>query len=61
MALWHCTKCTAAYSVGAPACPQCGGTDHTDDAVPQAVDAEQGPELADLPPGDVVEPKPTRR
>lgn len=26
MALWHCSDCPAAYSVGAPQCPQCGST-----------------------------------
>lgn len=25
MTLLICLKCTCAYSVGAPACPQCGG------------------------------------
>lgn len=24
--LWECTGCTSAYSVGAPACPECGLT-----------------------------------
>nr|PPQ57143.1 hypothetical protein C5F59_10950 [Streptomyces sp. QL37] len=27
MALWVCRGCTAAYSVGAPRCPQCSSTD----------------------------------
>lgn len=31
MALWVCKGCTAAYSVGAPCCPQCGGTDYADE------------------------------
>lgn len=26
--LWECAECTCRYSVGAPACPQCGSTDH---------------------------------
>jgi len=26
MALWICKGCTAAYSVGASCCPQCGST-----------------------------------
>lgn len=30
MALLVCQGCTAAYSVGAPRCPQCGSTDHTE-------------------------------
>jgi hypothetical protein len=28
MAVWVCRDCTAAYSVGAPKCPQCGSTDY---------------------------------
>ncbi len=28
MSLWHCKDCTAAYSVGAERCPQCGSTDY---------------------------------
>lgn len=28
MAAWECRGCTAVYSVGAPACPQCGSTDY---------------------------------
>lgn len=28
--LWICLGCSAAYSVGAPRCPQCGGDDHVD-------------------------------
>jgi hypothetical protein len=31
MALWVCKGCTAAYSVGAPRCPQCGSTDHAEE------------------------------
>ncbi len=31
MALWHCVDCTAAYSVDAPRCPQCGSKKHVDD------------------------------
>ncbi|MFF4600153.1 SAP domain-containing protein [Amycolatopsis sp. NPDC001319] len=27
MATWECRGCTAAYSVGAPRCPQCGAND----------------------------------
>jgi uncharacterized OB-fold protein len=26
--LWACAKCMALYSVGAPACPQCGSTEY---------------------------------
>jgi len=28
MTLWACRGCPAKYSVGAPACPHCGSTDH---------------------------------
>jgi predicted nucleic acid-binding Zn-ribbon protein len=31
MALWICQRCGAAYSVGAPNCPQCGHAGHTND------------------------------
>jgi hypothetical protein len=31
VALWICRGCTAAYAVGAPACPQCGGTEYVED------------------------------
>jgi len=31
MALWICRDCTAAYSVDAPACPQCGSADRVDE------------------------------
>lgn len=30
MSLQFCLGCTAAYSVGASACPQCGSTEYTD-------------------------------
>jgi hypothetical protein len=31
MTLWRCDDCSTRYSVGAPRCPQCSGTDHTED------------------------------
>lgn len=31
MAVWVCRDCTAAYSVGAPQCPQCGSTDRIEE------------------------------
>jgi ribosomal protein L40E len=31
MAVWICRDCTAAYSVGAPQCPQCGSTDRIEE------------------------------
>ena len=39
MALWVCGDCSAAYAVGIPACPQCGGTDYTEDGVPKITTA----------------------
>lgn len=54
MAHWHCTSCTAAYSVGAPQCPQCGGTEHSDEPV------ERDEVAADQAAED-VEPKPQRK
>lgn len=36
--LWICNSCTAAYSPGAPRCPQCGSTDYL----------EQGEEMAKI-------------
>jgi hypothetical protein len=33
MATWECSECGAAYAVGAPACPQCGATDHAEEGV----------------------------
>ena len=35
MALWLCRGCTAAFAVGLPACPQCGGTDHEEEHMPK--------------------------
>lgn len=40
MALWSCAECTAAYSVGATRCPQCGSTVRMEDtatAEPQPI------------------------
>lgn len=45
MALWTCGACTAAYSVGAPACPHCGGTEYQEDAMPK-ISAGAGPTSA---------------
>lgn len=28
--LWQCTKCTTAYSVGAPKCPECGYSEYVE-------------------------------
>jgi uncharacterized OB-fold protein len=35
MALMVCEKCTTRYSVGAPACPQCGATDAHEEGAEQ--------------------------
>ena len=32
MAVWHCAECTAAYSVGAPRCPECGSVVRVNEA-----------------------------
>lgn len=48
MALWVCMACGCRYSVGAPCCPQCGGTDHEEDSVPKiSVGAGPSNALAD--------------
>jgi len=31
MALWCCEDCSTCYSVDAPRCPYCSGTDHIED------------------------------
>lgn len=31
MAAWVCAECTTTYSVGAPRCPHCGNTEHTEE------------------------------
>lgn len=28
--LWTCLDCSTQYSVGAPCCPHCGGTEHAE-------------------------------
>ena len=43
MALWNCWRCTAAYSVGAPRCPQCGSPDYEEDGVMPKSTVESGP------------------
>lgn len=62
--LWHCASCTAAYSVGAPACPQCSSTEREDDTMPKIhrhrpptdeALAEGGP----VQPGELIEPAET--
>lgn len=58
MAALICLGCTAVYSVGAPACPQCGSTEHQEDSVPHITvhggpsDAGPGPDSG-LDPVDV--------
>jgi len=41
--LWICQSCTTAYSVGAPACPQCGSTEYAEEG------AEVTPEVVTVP------------
>lgn len=53
MALWVCTGCTAAYSVGAPRCPHCGSTEHAEegqDDMPK-ITVNGGPSDASAPAG----------
>lgn len=45
MSLWFCSACSTAYSVGAPACPHCGGIDYLEDAMPK-ITAVGGPSYA---------------
>jgi hypothetical protein len=33
MALWRCTSCGTCYSVGAPGCPHCSGTEYQEDGM----------------------------
>lgn len=52
MALWVCLGCTAAYSVGAPRCPQCGSTERREDGEDMAkVTVHGGATNADAPEG----------
>ena len=53
MALWTCQDCGAAYSVGAPLCPQCGSNDYEEGADPMAkVTVHGGPSNASAEPDD---------
>lgn len=50
MALWVCRGCTAAYSVGAPRCPQCGSTERREEGEDMAkVTVHGGATNADAP------------
>lgn len=46
MALWYCTDCTAAYSVGAPRCPQCTSTNYTEEEPVAKNSVHMGPSNA---------------
>lgn len=48
MALWICTDCTAAYSVGAPKCPQCSSTEHVEEGAEDMpkITVHGGPSIA---------------
>lgn len=56
MALWICRGCTAAYAVGAPACPHCGSTefreDHEEDGMAK-ITLHGGPSNEHAQPGEV--------
>lgn len=45
--LWCCAKCTATYSVGATACPQCGSTEYRE--APGGVVDDDAPVLDSAP------------
>lgn len=47
--LWYCLTCTAAYAPGAPRCPQCGSTEHTDVPPDQRPAAELTPSVGEPP------------
>lgn len=50
MALWICTRCTAAYAVGAARCPQCGSTERREEGEDMAkVTVHGGATNADAP------------
>jgi len=55
--LWVCQACTTAYSVGAPACPQCGADDHVDEGARTVEIAVNGGEFVDVT--EYVLPEPT--
>jgi hypothetical protein len=38
--LWICQGCTSAYSVGAPACPQCGSAEYLEEGAEEGVTPE---------------------
>lgn len=44
---WICNICTAAYSVGADECPQCGSGDHRDEGTPEPTKAKTASVPAD--------------
>lgn len=51
MALWKCLRCTAAYAVGAPKCPQCDSTEYEEDGVAKT-SVPGGPTSASAAPGE---------
>ncbi|MFG2372559.1 hypothetical protein ACGFY9_13910 [Streptomyces sp. NPDC048504] len=42
MSLWVCLDCTAAYSVGAPLCPECGSERHAEEGTAAAFGIQHG-------------------
>lgn len=47
MALWVCRGCSCRFSVGAPACPQCGSQDHYEEGAEMAkITVHNGPSSA---------------
>ena len=67
MSLWICRGCTAAYAVGAPACPHCASTEYVEDwKMPKiskgdgpSYEPEHAPEATpDQGPADASKPEP---
>src|ERR671919_337223 len=46
MAAWVCVECTTTYSVGAPCCPHCGSTEHTEEGAMPKIPRHGGPTIA---------------
>lgn len=56
--LWICKGCRTAYSVDAPSCPHCKGTEHVEQGEEHLLDelvaGEQAMEPVEVPAGSVV-------
>lgn len=57
MALWICARCSAAYAVGAPGCPQCQCTDYLEaDPMPKITVHGGATNADDTEAGDASQP-----